>query len=66
MSEKFGIKAGLKTVFVNIGSDALYKNLIDDNWQEDNNLSSNLLIMKTSTQDIFNSTLNGLPTFQQK
>ena len=41
MSEKFGIKAGLKTVFVNIGSDALYKNLIDDNWQEDNNLSSN-------------------------
>lgn len=40
ISEKFGITAGLKTVFVNIGSNALYKNLIAGNWQEDNDLSS--------------------------
>lgn len=41
ISEKFGITAGLKSVFVNIGSHALYKNLIAGNWQEDSNLSSN-------------------------
>lgn len=41
ISDKFGISAGLKSVFVNIGSNALYKNLINGNWQEDSNLSSN-------------------------
>lgn len=41
LSEKFGISAGLKSVFVNIGNDASYKNLIAGNWQEDLNLSSN-------------------------
>lgn len=40
ISEKFGITAGLKSVFVNIGSNALYRNLIAGNWQKDNNLSS--------------------------
>jgi hypothetical protein len=39
-SEKFGIEAGLKSVFVNIDNKALYKNLIDGYWHEDNNLSS--------------------------
>ena len=39
-SEKFGIEAGLKSVFVNIDNKALYKNLIDGYWYEDNNLSS--------------------------
>lgn len=41
ISEKFGITAGLKSVFVNIGSKALYKNLVDGNWLYDNDLSSN-------------------------
>ena len=41
ISEKFGITTGLKSVFVNIGSNALYKNLIAGNWQEDRDLSSN-------------------------
>lgn len=41
ISPKFGITTGLKTVFVNIGNSALYKNLIAGNWQEDCNLSSN-------------------------
>ena len=41
ISEKFGITTGLKSVFVNIGSNALYKNLITGNWQEDRDLSSN-------------------------
>ena len=40
ISERFGIEAGLKSVFVNIGSNALYKNLVGGSWQEDNNLSS--------------------------
>lgn len=40
LSGKFGFEAGLKSVFVNIGSNALYKNLVAGNWQEDNNLSS--------------------------
>jgi hypothetical protein len=43
ISEKFGITAGIKSVFVNISSNALYKNLIAGNWQEDNNLSSNFV-----------------------
>lgn len=41
ISEKFTISAGLKSVFVNIGSDALYKNLVGGNWKENSNLSSN-------------------------
>lgn len=41
ISEKFRISAGLKTAFVNIGSNALYKNLIAGSWQKDSNLSSN-------------------------
>jgi len=41
ISEKFGIVAGFKTVFVNIGTNALYKKLINGYWQKDNNLSSN-------------------------
>jgi hypothetical protein len=41
VSEKFAITTGLKSVFVNIGSNALYKNRIAGNWQEDSNLSSN-------------------------
>ncbi|MCD7901218.1 MAG: TonB-dependent receptor [Bacteroides sp.] len=40
ISERFEIGAGLKTAFVNIGNNALYKNLIAGNWQENNNLSS--------------------------
>jgi hypothetical protein len=40
ISKKFGITTGLKSVFVNIGNNALYKNLIADNWQKDSNLSS--------------------------
>jgi len=40
ISKKFGITAGLKSVFVNIGNNALYKNKIEGNWQEDSNLSS--------------------------
>lgn len=40
LSEKFAINTGLKSVFVNIGSDALYKNLIDGNWQKNTTLSS--------------------------
>ena len=41
LSEKFEMSVGLKSVFVNIGSNALYKNLIAGDWQEDGNLSSN-------------------------
>jgi hypothetical protein len=41
ISEKFGITAGLKSAFVNIGTSAMYKNLIDGNWLEDTDLSSN-------------------------
>lgn len=41
ISEKFGITAGLKLAFVNIGTNAIYKNLINGNWLEDINLSSN-------------------------
>lgn len=41
ISEKFGITAGLKSAFVNIGTSAMYKNLINENWIEDINLSSN-------------------------
>lgn len=37
---KFIIATGLKTAFVNINSNALYKNLIAGNWQEDTHLSS--------------------------
>lgn len=40
LSEKFGIAAGLKSTFVNIGSEALYENLNSGNWQNDNTLSS--------------------------
>lgn len=40
ISEKFGIAGGLKSVFVNIDNNALYKNLIAGNWQEDSSLSS--------------------------
>ncbi|WP_455640448.1 TonB-dependent receptor domain-containing protein [Parabacteroides sp.] len=40
ISEKLGITAGIKSVFVNIGSNALYKNRIAGNWQKENNLSS--------------------------
>ena len=39
ISEKTGIEAGLKSVFVNIGSDALYKNQINGIFQEDNGLT---------------------------
>lgn len=41
VSDKFAITTGLKSVFVNIGSNALYKNRINSNWVEDNNISSN-------------------------
>lgn len=41
LTETFGLSAGLKTVFVHIGSEALYKNRISGNWQENNGLSSN-------------------------
>lgn len=41
ISGKFRITTGLKSVFVNIGSKALYKNLLTGNWQENSNLSSN-------------------------
>lgn len=41
ISEKFGISAGLKSAFVNIGTSAMYKNQINGNWLEDINLSSN-------------------------
>ena len=41
LSEKFGIEAGIKTVFVHIDNDALYKNRIAGNWQENSYLSSN-------------------------
>ncbi|MDR1201308.1 MAG: TonB-dependent receptor, partial [Tannerellaceae bacterium] len=41
ISEKFGITAGGKSVFVHIGSNALYKNRIAGHWKEDNNLSRN-------------------------
>lgn len=41
ISDRFGLTAGLKSVFVNIESDALYKNKVGSKWQEDSNLSSN-------------------------
>ncbi len=41
ISDKFGINVGLKSVFVNISTNGLYKNLIAGNWLENNNLSSN-------------------------
>ena len=41
ISGKFEITAGLKSVFVDIGSNALYKDLVAGNWQINNNLSSN-------------------------
>lgn len=41
ISDKLAITTGLKSVFVNIGSNALYKNRINGNWVEDNNISSN-------------------------
>lgn len=41
ISEKFVISAGFKSVFVNIGTNALYKEMIKGDWQKDNNLSSN-------------------------
>lgn len=41
ISEKFGITAGLKSAFVNIGTGARYKNLIEGNWLEDINHGSN-------------------------
>ncbi len=40
ISDKFGITTGLKSVFVHISSDALYKNLIAGDWREDSDLSS--------------------------
>lgn len=40
LSEKIRIGAGLKTAFVNIGSNALYKNLHNGKWLEDASLSS--------------------------
>lgn len=40
LSEKFGITAGFKSVFVHINSHALYKNLMAGNWLEDRGLSS--------------------------
>ncbi len=40
ISEKFGIAAGLKSVFVNITNKALYNNLIGGVWQDNNDLSS--------------------------
>lgn len=41
LSEKFALTAGLKSVFVNIGSHVLYKNRMMGDWQEDSNLSRN-------------------------
>ncbi|MDU1903315.1 MAG: TonB-dependent receptor [Dysgonomonas sp.] len=41
ISDKFGIAAGIKTVFAKIDNKAAYKNLIGGNWVDDNNLSSN-------------------------
>ncbi|MDR2920617.1 MAG: TonB-dependent receptor [Tannerella sp.] len=43
LSDRFGISTGFKSVFVNIGSNALYKNLIAGNWEEDNDLSSDFV-----------------------
>lgn len=40
ISDKFGISTGLKSVFVHISNDALYKNLIAGDWRKDNDLSS--------------------------
>jgi len=40
ISDKFKITTGIKTVFVKIDNDALYKNLIGGSWVEDNKLSS--------------------------
>lgn len=37
---RFGIVAGLKSVFVNIENDASYKNSVAGHWQENSNLSS--------------------------
>lgn len=41
ISEKFGITAGIKSVFVNIRTNALYNNLMNGYWLENNNFSSN-------------------------
>lgn len=41
ISDKFGIHIGLKSVFVNITTNGLYKNLIAGNWLYNNTLISN-------------------------
>ena len=43
ISEKFRITTGLKSVFVRISSNALYKNLITRNWKEDSDLSNSFI-----------------------
>lgn len=46
-SEKFSLMAGLKSVFVTIGSHALYKNRLGEIWQEDLHLSSRFAYKET-------------------
>lgn len=41
ISPKFRISSGFKTVFVNIDSKGLYKDLIEGSWKDNSNLSSN-------------------------
>lgn len=63
LSEKFGISTGLKTVFININSKALYKNLIGGNWQEDNNLSSDFHYKENTNAAYFQLNAKWLPQF---
>lgn len=63
ISEKFRISTGLKTAFVNIGSNALYKNLIAGNWQEDSNLSSRFGYKENINAAYFQLNANWSPRF---
>jgi hypothetical protein len=53
LSGKFGITAGVKSVFVNISNKALYKNRIAGHWQEDSNLSSNFAYNENNNAGYF-------------
>lgn len=63
LSEKFGIAAGLKSVFVNIDSKALYKNLLAGNWQEDSRLSSRFDYKETIHAGYFQVNAKWSPLF---
>ena len=63
ISGKFGVEAGLKSVFVNTGSNALYKKLINGSWLRDNNLSSNFKYKENINAGYFQLNAKWSPRF---